>query len=94
MRSTRLAALAVALATLALGAAPASAQFVPGLETHFFKPENVVQTRVALPRPQVNTLYLMVYLDPPVNGDGALAWLINCPCDELQRTLELSQLAQ
>jgi hypothetical protein len=42
----------------------------------------------------MNTLYLMVYLDPPVNGDGALAWVIDCPCDELQRTLELSQLAQ
>jgi hypothetical protein len=94
MRAIRLAPLVVALATLALGAAPASAQFVPGMKTHFFKPENVKQTRVALPRAGVSTVYLMVYMDPPVNGDGALAWVIPCPCDELQRTLELSQLAQ
>jgi hypothetical protein len=94
MRSTRLASLAAGLAALLATAGDASAQFLPGLKTHFFKPEHVKQTRIALPRAGANTLYLMVYLDPPVNGDGALAWVIPCPCDELQRTLEFAQLAQ
>jgi hypothetical protein len=72
----------------------AFSQTAPVLKTHFFKPENIKQIRIVTPLDKMSTIYMMVYLDPPVNNDSALAWVIYCPCDVLQRTLELSQLAQ